>query len=172
MIYWTLKTLVRHYFVYFRSVSLHKVVEVREGQQTDMFDKFPYEQVKEQSFSLMYMKEGGQLAQSCMLYTRQSFQLCKCKVLTNLISDKRYAYLTSLNLICDHPQNYDIWINEVWYIIRYGDTCIVNLLCMLAQLKSKVEERQHSGDHLVSNQENDTTDTTILYPFISNFLHE
>ena len=35
------------------------MLEVREGQQTDMFDKFPYEQVKEQSFSLMYMKEGG-----------------------------------------------------------------------------------------------------------------
>jgi hypothetical protein len=40
-------------------VSLHRVVEVREGQQTEMFDKFPYEQVKEQSFSLLYVKEGG-----------------------------------------------------------------------------------------------------------------
>ena len=41
---------------------------------------------------------------------------------------------------------------------------VINLLCMLVQLKSKVEERQHSGVHLVvSNQDNDTTDTTILY---------
>ena len=46
----------------------------------------------------------------------------------------------------------------------YNSIIKVNLLCTLAQLKSKVEERQHSGDHLVvSNQDNDTTDTTILY---------
>ena len=35
------------------------MMEVREGQQTEKFDKFPYEQVKEQSFSLIYLKEGG-----------------------------------------------------------------------------------------------------------------
>ena len=44
------------------------MVEVREGQQTDMFDKFPYEQVKEQSFSLMYMKEGGCTVSLELLY--------------------------------------------------------------------------------------------------------
>ena len=41
---------------------------MREGQQTDMFDKFPYEQVKEQSFSLMYMKEGGCMVSLELLY--------------------------------------------------------------------------------------------------------
>ena len=40
------------------AVSLHKVVEVREGQNTDMFDKFPYPKVEDQSFSLVYPKEG------------------------------------------------------------------------------------------------------------------
>ena len=39
-------------------MSLHKVVEVREGQNTEMFDKFPYEQVEKQSFSLVYQQEG------------------------------------------------------------------------------------------------------------------
>lgn len=39
-------------------VSLHKVVEVREGQNTEMFDKFPYEPVEKKSFSLMYQHEG------------------------------------------------------------------------------------------------------------------
>ena len=45
-------------------VSLHKVVEVREGQRTTMFDKFPYEQVENQSFSLVYLHEGSYIA--CM----------------------------------------------------------------------------------------------------------
>ena len=39
-------------------MSLHKVVEVREGQRSAMFDKFPYEQVEKQSFSLVYQQEG------------------------------------------------------------------------------------------------------------------
>ena len=49
-------TFVSFKFVY--TVSLHKVVEVREGQKTAMFDKFPYEQVDKQSFSLIYQQEG------------------------------------------------------------------------------------------------------------------
>ena len=28
-------------------------------------------------------------------------------------TDKRYASLTSLNLICDHPKDYDLWIKMV-----------------------------------------------------------
>ena len=38
-------------------VSLHKVVEVREGQRTEQFDKFPFEQVSGQSFSLIFEEE-------------------------------------------------------------------------------------------------------------------
>ena len=40
------------------AVSLHNVVEVREGQRSTRFDKFPYEQVEKQSFSLVYLHEG------------------------------------------------------------------------------------------------------------------
>ena len=54
-------------------MSLHRVVEVREGQKTDMFDKFPYEQVENQSFSLLYQKEGKHMhtklpVMMCMTY--------------------------------------------------------------------------------------------------------
>ena len=48
-------------FFYYTLVSLHKVVEVREGQRSTMFDKFPYEQVEKQSFSLLYLHEGDSL---------------------------------------------------------------------------------------------------------------
>ena len=39
------------------TVRLHKVLEVREGQLTDSFDKFPYDEVKSQSFSLIFEEE-------------------------------------------------------------------------------------------------------------------
>ena len=38
-------------------MSLHKIVEVREGQKTEKFDKFPFEQVEKQSFSLIFEQE-------------------------------------------------------------------------------------------------------------------
>ena len=40
------------------AVSLHRVVEVREGQNTAQFDKFPFEKAEKQSFSLIYPQEG------------------------------------------------------------------------------------------------------------------
>ena len=40
-----------------RVVSLHKVVEVREGQKTEQFDKFPFDEVASQSFSLIFEEE-------------------------------------------------------------------------------------------------------------------
>ena len=74
--------------------------------------------------------------------------------LTNQIADLHYSII---------PYNTYLVFTCSTYI-RIMIIIMVNLLCMLVQLKSKVEERQHSGDHLVvSNQDNDTTDTTILY---------
>ena len=90
------------------AVSLHRVVEVREGQLTEKFDKFPYEQVKNQSFSLIYQQEGARLEFPLQLFISFNW--------LTLISDKRYAYLTSLDLICDHPLNYELWINEVTFV--------------------------------------------------------
>ncbi|KAL5474054.1 hypothetical protein EMCRGX_G028627 [Ephydatia muelleri] len=65
------------------TLPLHLVWEIREGQRTKWFDHFPYEEVKDQSFSLIFEEEnyGG-----------------------------RYARLSSLDLICDNPVNYKEWI--------------------------------------------------------------
>ena len=40
------------------AVSLHKVVEIREGQMTETFDRVHYERAKNRSFSLIYQSEG------------------------------------------------------------------------------------------------------------------
>lgn len=56
-------------------VSLHKVVEVREGQRTTMFDKFPYEQVENQSFSLVYLHEGSYII-ACIVILALSVKFC------------------------------------------------------------------------------------------------
>lgn len=42
-------------------VCLDRVVEVRCGQQTKNFVKFPYTEVESQSFSLMFEKQQGNL---------------------------------------------------------------------------------------------------------------
>ena len=34
-------------------VSTEDIVDVREGQNSDGFDRYPYEEVKEQSFSIL-----------------------------------------------------------------------------------------------------------------------
>ena len=80
-------------------------------------------------------------------------------------ADKRYAYLASLDLICDHPQNYDLWINEV-HVYRLSPWHEF-LLILLLQLKSRINDQQQSFTHpRLSSQENDVTDTTILYLFL------
>ncbi len=35
-------------------MNLQRVLEIREGQETVKFEKFPYEEVTEQSFSLIF----------------------------------------------------------------------------------------------------------------------
>ncbi len=44
--------------VYTNTVKLHKVVEVREGQLTESFNKFPYDEVEKQSLSLIFEQES------------------------------------------------------------------------------------------------------------------
>ena len=80
---------------------------MREGQRSAMFDKFPYEQVEKQSFSLVYQQEGSSSI-AAKLHTLYSTNFTPY-----LKTDKRYAYLTSLDLICDQPESYDLWIKEV-----------------------------------------------------------
>lgn len=47
--------------IFFLLVSLDKVVEVRCGQQTRNFIKFPYTEVESQSFSLIFEKDQGRI---------------------------------------------------------------------------------------------------------------
>ena len=51
-------------------VCLDRVIEVRCGQQTKNFVKFPYTEVESQSFSLMFEKQQG-LCSSIKLGTKQ-----------------------------------------------------------------------------------------------------
>ena len=91
-------------------------------------------------------------------------------------TDKRYAYLTSLDLICDQPESYDLWIKEVGHddavsilhtivyykIINYFEIIIITAI----QLKSMVKDQRSSRTYpKLSNQDSDTTDTTLLYPY-------
>lgn len=46
-------------FCFVSLVCLDRVIEVRCGQQTKNFVKFPYNEVEEQSFSLMFEKQQG-----------------------------------------------------------------------------------------------------------------
>lgn len=62
-------------------LRLDSVLEVRVGQRTNGFERFPYEEVDAQSFSLMYEDVKG-----------------------------KYAKLESLDVICDHPQHFQDWI--------------------------------------------------------------
>ena len=47
------------------AVSLHRILEIREGQLTAKFDKFPYDEVWYQSFSIVF--EG--MKSKCRLST-------------------------------------------------------------------------------------------------------
>ena len=40
------------------AVSLHRVMEIREGQRTETFERFPFERAKNRSFSFIYQEEG------------------------------------------------------------------------------------------------------------------
>ena len=54
-------------------MQLHKIVEVREGQLTDSFEKFPYEEVKDQSLSLIFEEESKKLIVRFSVITNMNF---------------------------------------------------------------------------------------------------
>jgi hypothetical protein len=64
------------------SLCLDSILEVRLGQYSIGFERFPYDEVNNQSFSLMYESVKG-----------------------------KYIRLESLDLICDHPIHFKEWIN-------------------------------------------------------------
>ncbi|KAK3717332.1 hypothetical protein QZH41_011579, partial [Actinostola sp. cb2023] len=82
-----------HNFSYRNTLGLDKVVEVRCGQQTKNFIRFPYTEVESQSFSLIFEKEQGEWGQ-----------------------------LLSLDLICDSLKAFNKWKNAMNEIIYCKDT--------------------------------------------------
>ena len=61
-------------------MSLHRILEIREGQQTAKFDKYPYDEVWYQSFSIVFeglksecplLREPGWLAMQMTLLFKE-----------------------------------------------------------------------------------------------------
>ena len=61
-------------------VSLHRVVEIREGQKTETFDRVHYERAKNRSFSLIYQKEGEPV---CMHVYKSMYLCIDCPLTSN-----------------------------------------------------------------------------------------
>ena len=96
-------------------MKLHKIVEVREGQWTDSFNKFPYDEVQDQSLSLIF-EEESECYPPPPTHTHTQTDMVLQHVCINLIlfiAAKKFVRLTSIDLICDHPDNYDQWIEGV-----------------------------------------------------------
>ncbi|XP_078346086.1 1-phosphatidylinositol 4,5-bisphosphate phosphodiesterase zeta-1-like [Oculina patagonica] len=81
-----------HSFTFTNTLCLDRVVEVRCGQQTKNFVKFPYTEVESQSFSLMFEKQQGEWSQLC-----------------------------SLDLICDSPKAFEKWSSAMREVIYSRD---------------------------------------------------
>ncbi|PFX17769.1 1-phosphatidylinositol 4,5-bisphosphate phosphodiesterase zeta-1-like [Stylophora pistillata] len=81
-----------HSFSFANTLYLDRVIEVRCGQQTKNFVKFPYTEVEEQSFSLMFEKQQGEWSQLC-----------------------------SLDLICDSEKAYEKWTSAMREVIYSKD---------------------------------------------------
>ena len=75
-------------------VCLERVIEVRCGQQTKNFVKFPYTEVESQSFSLMFEKQQGLYAMLLTLYSLSHLEhivitLWKCEVFLWIFPTKK-----------------------------------------------------------------------------------
>lgn len=79
-------------FNFSNTLCMARVVEVRCGQQTKNFVKFPYTEVESQSFSLIFEKHQGEWGQLC-----------------------------SLDLICDSPKAFEKWSSAMREIIYSED---------------------------------------------------
>ena len=86
------------------------VVEVREGQDSEGFDRYPYEEVDDQSFSVLVegMKRGWMIVH-CVLSALFNYPLWVLAGPTN----NTYAVLQSLDLICDSAEEQRLWCRAV-----------------------------------------------------------
>ena len=105
------------------------MMEIREGQRTETFDRVHYERAKNRSFSLVYQKEG----EPVYMYNKNySMQVCSSVLTahaltsnTYVIIDAKYVHLESLDLINHCPCDYDLWINEVEDYSKLSTLCMI-----------------------------------------------
>ena len=82
-------------FCFVSLVCLDRVIEVRCGQQTKNFVKFPYNEVEEQSFSLMFEKQQGINFFICREYCRWKKLILKMGM--NLDWERTSKYILDLD---------------------------------------------------------------------------
>lgn len=103
------------------------VVEVREGQDSEGFDRYPYEEVDDQSFSVLV--EGikrGWLTACCVISA-----LFYC-LLFGLAGPRNntYAVLQSLDLICDSSEEQQLWCQAVCRRMCISVTCLYSIITL------------------------------------------
>ncbi|XP_065898553.1 1-phosphatidylinositol 4,5-bisphosphate phosphodiesterase delta-4-like [Dysidea avara] len=76
-----------------RTLQTEHIVDVREGQKSDGFDKYPYEEMEQQSLSV-FVEEEKQIS-------------------TMPGQSKRYVMLQSLDLICDSELEQQLWLEKL-----------------------------------------------------------
>ena len=95
-------------------VLTEHIVEVREVQNSDGFDRYPYEEKKEQSLSLLV--EGEIQGKSYYNYTMlviSNYILLNEIFLAGPAGSNKYAVLQSLDLVCDSAEEKRLWCHAV-----------------------------------------------------------
>ena len=87
-------------------MSLDRIIEVREGQCSEWFERFPYEALGAQSFSIIY-EENSMLAHVWILISTL------ISTSTYMYAEGPYVRLAALSLICGTEEDYKTWIEGV-----------------------------------------------------------
>lgn len=91
-------------------VTTDSIVEIRDRQRTDGFDRYPFEEVEDQSFSVIVESEKiGGLINNYLI----SWQYILSNSHTAGPSRKKYAVLKPLDLICDSYPEQQLWCRAV-----------------------------------------------------------
>ncbi|KAL5474053.1 hypothetical protein EMCRGX_G028626 [Ephydatia muelleri] len=106
------------------SLSLDRIVEVREGQCSEWFEQFPYEALEAQSFSILYEENKGP-----------------------------YVGLAALSLICGTPEDYNTWIEGLKFLRQLHNfslqySSVDPTIIWLKHLWSLMSQTVHMGDSI------------------------
>ncbi|XP_065898551.1 1-phosphatidylinositol 4,5-bisphosphate phosphodiesterase delta-4-like isoform X2 [Dysidea avara] len=78
-----------------RTLQTEHIVDVREGQKSDAFDKYPYEEMEQQSLSVFFEEEKHSHISMMPGHS------------------KRYVILQSLDLICESKLEQQLWFEKL-----------------------------------------------------------